>query len=67
MISFPMQEFRYNSDLSGGSLLVRESRVIAELLLVYSGFLCKKNSKLRVKCKKSVLSVKKVGLRGGQA
>lgn len=28
-----MQEFRYNSDLSGGSLLVRESRVIVELLL----------------------------------
>jgi hypothetical protein len=33
MTSFPMQEFRYNSDLSGGSLLVRESRVIADLLL----------------------------------
>jgi len=33
MISFPMQEFRYNSDLSGRSLLVRESRVIADLLL----------------------------------
>ncbi|WP_217632569.1 DUF1819 family protein [Marinobacter sp. AC-23] len=28
-----MQEFRYNSDLIGGSLLVRESRIIAELLL----------------------------------
>ena len=28
-----MQEFRYDSDLIGGSLLVRESRVIAELLL----------------------------------
>ena len=28
-----MQEFSYNSDLIGGSLLVRESRVIAELLL----------------------------------
>lgn len=28
-----MQNFNYNSDLIGGSLLVRESRVIAELLL----------------------------------
>ena len=28
-----MQEFSYDSDLIGGSLLVRESRVIAELLL----------------------------------
>ena len=28
-----MQEFRYDSDLIGGSLLVRECRVIAELLL----------------------------------
>lgn len=28
-----MQKFRYDSDLIGGSLLVRESRVIAELLL----------------------------------
>ena len=28
-----MQDFSYNSDLIGGSLLVRESRVIAELLL----------------------------------
>lgn len=28
-----MQEFRYDSDLIGGSLLVRECRIIAELLL----------------------------------
>ena len=28
-----MQKFKYDSDLIGGSLLVRESRVIAELLL----------------------------------
>lgn len=28
-----MQEFRYDSDLTGGSLQVRESRVIADLLL----------------------------------
>ena len=32
-----MQEFSYDSDLIGGSLLVRESRVIAELLLAQAG------------------------------
>ncbi|HNB18056.1 MAG TPA: DUF1819 family protein, partial [Candidatus Obscuribacter sp.] len=28
-----MADFSYNSDLNGGSLMVRESRVVADLLL----------------------------------